>query len=366
MKTKRVLPLLAVALSYCDGSGGANDVSAPSIAATGNACFTTERWCYSVEEIGPVWDSWPENTALSLNSRGVVVGTTTRWSTDPDPRRAFIFKRGKVLPLGGLGGQVGEARAVNDWGFAVGGSLDSEGHYRAVSYFNGVVTDLGSLDGTNSWSWSVNNFGFAAGNGFVSGVAHAAGFFHGKVFDLGTLGGETYANAVNDLFEVVGTGRLADGTWSGFIRRKGELVPLGTFGIPGPSTAMEINNRGTVCGSSYDANAYLRQAFLLHRDGSVVNLALLGYPFTYCSDVTDTGVAVGIADDGVTGWRAAVWVDPSEPPIDLNSRVVPAMPDVQLFWADKINAFGMITAHGYSFTKNQVEGYLLSPKPCPK
>jgi probable HAF family extracellular repeat protein len=310
-------------------------------------------------------DMWAENTALGLNSQGVVVGTTPRWSMDPDPRRAFTFKRGNVLPLGGLGGHVGEARDVNDWGFAVGGSLDAEGHYRAVSYFNGVVTDLGSLDGTNSWAWGVNNFGFAVGNGFVSGVAHAAGFFHGRVFDLGSIGGETYANAVNDLFEVAGTGRLADGTWSGFVLRKGKMAPLGEFGIPVPSTAVEINNRGTVCGSSYDPSAYLRQAFLLYRDGSVVNLPDLGYPFTYCSDVSNTGVAVGIADDGITGWRAVAWMDPSEPPIDLNTRVVPAMPDVQLYWASKTNSFGMITVYGFSFTKLEVGGYLLSPMACP-
>jgi len=366
MNTKLVLPLLAAALFSCDGLQGTKEASAPSVAASKSACSASERRCYSVEELGPVSDTGPEDTSLGVNSWGVVVGTTTRWSTDPDPRRAFVFKRGEVAPLGDLGGGVSSARAVNEWGYAVGGSLDSEGHYRATSYFGGAVADLGSLDGGNSWSWSVNNFGYAAGNGYISGVSHAAGFFHGKAFDLGSIGGDTYANGVNDLFEVVGTGKLADGTWSGFVRRKGELVTLEKLGIPAPSTGRAINNRGTVCASSYDPNAYLRQSFLLHRDGSVVNLPELGYPYTFCLDVSDAGVAVGAAEDGVTGWRAVAWFDPSATPVDLNARVVPAMPDVQLYMASSIAPSGKIAVYGYSFTKNEIGGYLLSPAACPR
>jgi uncharacterized membrane protein len=311
-------------------------------------------------------DMWFENTSIAVNSAGVAVGTTPRWSTDPDPRRAFIFKKGAVSPLGSLGGGVGEARALNAWGYAVGGSLDSAGHYRAVSYFNGAVTDLGSLDGTNSWSWAVNNVGFAVGNGYRSGVAHAAGFFWGKVIDLGSIGGDTYANGVNDFLEVVGTGQLADGTWSGFVRRGGKLVPLGTFGVPAPSTALKINNLGTVCGSSYDPNAYLRQAFLLHRNGSHVNLQDLGYPFTFCSDVNDAGAAVGFSDNGAGAWLAVVWPSPAETPIDLNSRLVPARPDVQLYAASTISSSGVIGVYGWSFTNVDVEGFVLTPRACPR
>lgn len=365
MKTRRMLPLLALALAHCSGASSAKDASIAPTTAPESALSTTERGCYSVQDLGPVMDMWFENTSIAVNSSGLAVGTTPRWSTDSDPRLPFVYKHGTVSPLGDLGGGLGEARDVNDWGYAVGGSLDSAGHYRAVSYFDGAVKDLGSLDGTNSWSWAVNNFGFAVGNGYRDGVAHATGFFLGKVIDLGSIGGETYANGVNDLFEVVGSGRLADGTWSGFVRRAGKLVPLGTFGIPTPSTALKINNRGTVCGSTYDPNAYFRQAFLLFRDGSHVNLQGLGGPFSYCSDVSDAGVAVGLADDGTT-WRAVAWVNPSRPPVDLNSKVVPPRPDVFMYAASTISWSGVIGVYGWSFTNSQVEGFVLTPRACPR
>jgi len=367
MRTIRGLPLLAAALIGCGGSTGTADIPTASMEASENACTVHRPTCYSIADIGPVIDDWFENTSLGVNSHGVVVGTTPRWSTDPDPRRAFSFKHGTVSPLLGLGGGTSEARAVNEWGLAVGGSLDPEGHYRATSYFNGVVTDLGTLDGTNSWSWQVNDFGFAVGNGYVSGVAHAAGFFLGKVIDLGSIGGPTYANDVNDLFEVVGTGQLADGAWSGFVRHGSKLVPFGAFGIPTPSTARAINNRGTACGSWTTADgSYFRRAFLLHRDGSVVDLPDLGYTYSYCEDVNDQGVAVGFSDDGQGSWRAVTWTSASEPPIDLNPRLVPARPDVFLYAASKISASGNITVYGWSFTDAAVEGYLLTPTACPE
>lgn len=366
MNPKLVLPLLAVALFWCGGSNERSSASTATAESLRTPIPRTGRGCYSVQDLGPVMDMWFENTSIAVNSAGVAVGTTPRWSTDPDPRRAFIFTKGSVSPLGSLGGGVGEARALNAWGYAVGGSLDSAGHYRAVSYFNGAVTDLGSLDGTNSWSWAVNDAGLAVGNGYRSGVAHAAGFFWGKVIDLGTIGGDTYANGVNDLFEVVGTGQLTDGAWSGFVSRGGKLVPLGTLGIPAPSTALKINNLGTVCGSSYDPNAYLRQAFLLNRNGSHVNLQDLGYPFTFCSDVNDAGAAVGLSDNGAGAWLAVIWPSQGETPIDLNTRLVPARPDVQLYAASTISSSGVIGVYGWSLTNSDVEGFVLTPTACPR
>lgn len=367
MKTNSALLLAAVALICCDGTGSTSGATAPSAAASEVAAATASVHCYSVAELGAVIDNVPEQTSLGINSRGVVVGTTPRWSTESDPRRAFMFEKDTLSPLGDLGGGLSEARAVNASGLAVGGSLDATGRYRAASFRKGVVTDLGALDaGSNSWSWALNDAGYAVGNGTLSGVSHAAAFYKGEVIDLGSIGGDTYANDVNDSFEVVGTGQLADGTWSGFVLREGQMKPFGMLGVPGSSTAIAINNRGTVCGSTYDPFEYLRQAFLHYRDGTVVELQGLGYPYTFCTDVSDTGLAVGIADDFVSGWRAVVWADPSVPPIDLNSRVVPALPDVQLYWASSINSAGMITAYGVSMTTWEVGGYLLSPERCPK
>jgi uncharacterized membrane protein len=363
MNTRGAWPLVVMALISCDGT---RDTGVAAALATPAAVARASRvQCYSLQELGPVWSDWIDSASLGVNSAGVVVGTTARWSSDPDPRRAFLFKQGSLAPLGDLGAGLSEARAVNEWGVAVGGSRDAAGNWRAASFFHGRVADLGTLDGTNSWAVDVNNLGFAVGNGYVSGVAHAAGFFMGKAFDLGDIGGNTYANGVNDLFEVVGTGQLADGTWSGFVLRQGKMKLLGDLGIPAPSSALKINVAGTVCGSSYDPNAYLRQAFLLHRDGSRVLLQDLGYPYTACVDVNDAGTAVGLSDDG-TAWRAVIWETPADPPIDLNARLVPPRSDFVLIVASGIGASGRITAYGWSDVSSQTEGYLLTPTSCPR
>jgi len=211
----------------------------------------------------------------------------------------------------------------------------------------------------------VNNAGLAVGCAGVSGVNHAAAFFMGRVFDLGVLEEETYANGVNDHGEIVGSGRLADGSWRGFLLSRGERVVIGTIGgVPGNVDVAKINNRGTVCGSAAAPNAF--HGFL-YRDGEVTELADLGssanFGVSVCSDVSENDIAVGSADDAY-GWSHAVLWNP-DGPVDLMTRIPPEKAaTLWLFWASGINPAGQITVYGFNFLSSEVEGYLLSPVRC--
>lgn len=315
-----------------------------------------EDVCFSVQDLGPTYAN-PYDASLGINARGTVVGTR---GSSPDQRTGFVFEQGKFSEVGGPEVSL---RAVNALGLAVGGFYSATHPARAISYYKGVMTDLGTLEGgTESWSWAVNDRGVAVGDARVAGVYHAAAFYDGKVFDLGVLGQGSYANGINDHGDVVGSWQAHDGSWHGFIvPRGGSIQDFGeATGMPGVASADKINNAGTVCGSASMSTGY--HGFLW-KNGTATDLGDLGGGWSVCSDVSDTGMAVGQAGDAGGGTPAFLWRS-AEGMIDLNTRI-PAAANVYLWWGSNINSAGQITAWGWDFAEAMNKGYLLSPVSCP-
>ncbi len=91
-----------------------------------------------------------------------------------------------------------------------------------------TVIDLGMLPGdTYSLASGINERGDVAGES----EGHAVLWQHGRIIDLGNLGGYSFAADINERGEVVGSSSLGDGTTHAFLWRRGRMVDLGA--LPG-------------------------------------------------------------------------------------------------------------------------------------
>src|SRR4051812_26384205 len=98
--------------------------------------------------------------------------------------------------------------------------------------------------------------------------------WHGRVRDLGTLGGsESIPVAINNRREVAGYSPTAAGHNHAFLWRRGVIKDLGTLG-GATAAATAINDRGQVVGSS-ETRAGAQRAFLWQRD-KLIDLGSLG------------------------------------------------------------------------------------------
>jgi probable HAF family extracellular repeat protein len=102
---------------------------------------------------------------------------------------AFLWHRGTVTSLPGLGGSGTYAIAVNDSGTVVGSSTLPSGGEHAVVWRGGKPTDLGAPNGLDSTATFIsangNIFGFASQGASVAGVLE---WRNGTLADLGSFG----------------------------------------------------------------------------------------------------------------------------------------------------------------------------------
>jgi probable HAF family extracellular repeat protein len=144
------------------------------------------------------------------------------------------------------------AIAVNDRGDVVGDSAIAGGENPPVHAFlwrHGRMRDLGTLGGRSSFATGVNNRGDVVGYSEVAGGAtHAFLWRDGRMRDLGDIPGaaDSLAGGINDRGEV--TGRVVvDGRLLAFVWRAGRPTLL-TGPAGEPASGFAINNRGAVAG----------------------------------------------------------------------------------------------------------------------
>jgi probable HAF family extracellular repeat protein len=112
-----------------------------------------------------------------------------------------------------------------------------------------VAIDLGSLGGSVSEAWAVNANGLVVGRSSIAGnpsTYHAFAWSpESGMTDLGTLGGESSANAVTDAGVIAGYSYLPGETaYHAFVWTHGNgLIDLGTLGGSGSAPAA-INREG--------------------------------------------------------------------------------------------------------------------------
>jgi probable HAF family extracellular repeat protein len=235
-----------------------------------------------------------------LNDRLTVVGTL-QGTQDLRFTQAFKWSDNKLEILDSLGGPYSSASAVNAVGDVVGTAQVSSGAKHATLWHTKQPRDLGLLaQGNYSSARDINDKNDIVGeaNLIADGKPQAFFWHAGKMQQLPNLPGGTIcgAQAINNSDEVIGSCDLPNGTAHGVIWRKGSIADLGTLGgEDSPSTALDINVKGQVVGSSED-DGKLR-AFLWE-NGKMIDLNKLvapdsGWKLLVASRINDNGEIVG-------------------------------------------------------------------------
>ena len=258
------------------GTFGGPNSSSPSLNASG----VTVGWsattipkvptqnplvCGGVDDIGPVVTiafqfkkgvltslgalPGPSNCSepFSVNDEGVIVGSSENGEFDAltggNVTRAVLWKDGKIEDLGSLGGNQNLAFWINDRGQVVGwGSNNIPDPYsmidslffqtangtqtRAFLWEHGRIRDLGTLGGDDAAAGFINERGEVAGTSYTSTIPNpntllppadpflweppTAEFPDGRMIDLGSFGGANgFSNALNNRGQVIGGSSIA-------------------------------------------------------------------------------------------------------------------------------------------------------------
>ena len=324
-----------------------------------------------------------DSQARALSDRGQVVGLAdTCPNCGPQGFHAFLWTptrphgtSGSMIDLGTLRGQTKSlATGINDAGLAVGTSfyptLD-----RAFIY-NGTLHDLGSLHrGLGADAFGINAAGAVVGeSGTVSGFDHAFLWVpdnpegtQGTMYDLGTPPGQAIstASAINDKGTIVGSSLNAE--FSGgraFVWRPSR--PHGTKGtmtdLPQPpgvtgTGATAINDHGLIVGTLITAGGQTH-AFLFNT--AMHDLGTLpGGAESFAYSINSQGVIVGYSNTANGSFRAVVWVGGK---ITNLNRFLPRPAEtagVVLGIAYGINDNGQIA--GVATVNGHAHGFLLTP-----
>ena len=242
------------------------------------------------------WMNWGE-----INDFAQVVGFSETAVPDPNGEdicgfgthltcRPFFWQNGHMSALPTLGGNNGQASAINNRGqiagFAENGAVDSSCAPNTtnnriqlpVLWENGKVQALPTLgsdpDGDAFW---INDRGQIVGDTGTCGgaIIHAVSWENGAVSQLQDFGTGAIAQGNNNRGQIVGTVGSADNTTQyGALWQNGALTNLGT--LPGDFAAIAsgINDRGQVVGSTWDSNFNWSHAFIW-QDGVMTDLNTL-------------------------------------------------------------------------------------------
>jgi probable HAF family extracellular repeat protein len=289
-----------------------------------------------------------------INDRGEAVGFAETSVPDPDGEdmctfgtkltcRPFLWRRGHMMALPTLGGNNGQASAINNHGQIVGISettVQDSGCSPSkpgkiispVFWERGEVRALPTVAGDpDGFVQGINDRGQAVGSsGTCTNIqTHAVLWENDTAFqlaDLGHPGGDAYA--ISDHGQIVGFVTSPDGTtivaslWQNGAR--GAVTNLGILPGDGAAFATGINNRGQVVGSTFNSAGWSRG--FLWQDGMSTDLnALISRDSNLfiiaASNINERGQISGMAkvmsgpDEGTVH---AILLTPEEGRIDVS------------------------------------------------
>ena len=306
--------------------------------------------------------------------------------------RAAIDIEGINFDLGTLGGENSFVNygGINDRGQAVGfaetGVKDPNGEdvcafgtgltCRPFFWQNGAMSALPTLGGNNGQASAINNHGQVAGyaeNGNVdptcaSNTANnrinlAVLWENGKAQALRPVGNDPDSEAVdiNSQGDTVGYSGTCGGSANhAVLWEYGNPIPLPDLGFSGSNEAYGINDQGQIVGTV--SNGTFFSAALWQDQALIVLKALPGDILALGEAINNQGKVVGSALDSKFEWSHAIlWVNSK--PINLNT-LLPANSNLYATMANQINDRGQISGMAVIRSgphKGEINAFLATP-----
>ena len=220
---------------------------------------------YRIIDLGAVQPN-AASRATAINNHGEVVISV---HTDYEHHRSYLWKAGKAIDLGSLGGGDTNATAINDLGEVIGTSNTAFKHtdntpiFHAFVWRNGQIADLGTPGGAastdqaehadadtrdlgysdSSCPYAINNSGEVVGFGVFSpndNKTHGVIWQSGKATDIGPYMGD----AIDDNGRIACQQIVAELPEQAYLRTGSNLMRLTVFG----SSACYNNHKGDIAG----------------------------------------------------------------------------------------------------------------------
>ncbi len=283
--------------------------------------------------------------AYDINDAGQVIGSTSYgyvtwypigdgWVIDEHEMCApYCYFLIDVAAINNTG--VGIGTAICDLGFVSSILWDEEGTCTAIGNigFARDMNDLGQVVGDEHGAWFWDN-----------GVAFAI------------LDPQAEAWGINNLSEIVGRSSEHRAVlWTRDARGAWQMTGLGTLG--GNSVAEDINDHGQIVGSSAIGSGSTHP--FLWQDGKMLDLGILaGFDYSGAGEINNEGQVVGTAVTAdYASWRGYLWQEGTM--WDLNDVVVVG-PSLEVRGARGINEAGQIVGWGKTPSK-EFHAILLNP-----
>jgi len=153
-------------------------------------CYRSHAFAWrggALQDLGTLPGGDDFSYAFAINQGGQIAGTSENGKPDPvtgNPEfHAVLWDHGNILDLGTFGGVSSFAADINDRGVVVGpalnaipdpnsmlgtGSMTTLTQTRGYLWEHGKMQDLGTLGGSDTWPIYVNNRGQVAGTSYTS------------------------------------------------------------------------------------------------------------------------------------------------------------------------------------------------------